>query len=234
MAKNVCANGHLVPPGDKVCPVCGAPAVNRRTAIRNTAIAGVLALSLIGGGIAGVHHLVTRNNEPTGSDVVAEQPVDNNQGGNQEQDNGAAAPEQNAPANPEVALVDPAMVRDETGVLAAHSAALNTALNNVATQTPYRLFVVYVNSFGGTNHNAWANQAAADANLGVNDLLLAVALDGQYALSYDNSTDLTDAQLNAIDNAAKAALDTADRAGANADWSLAPIAAANAIIAASH
>lgn len=227
-----CANGHAVPAGERTCPVCGAPAVSKGAARRNAALAGLVALGLIGGGAFGIHHLVTRNNAPPETaEVVAVQPVEptgeqdaGNQGAEQappDQGADAAPPAQAAPpAAPDTQLVDSAMVRDETGLLSGNQAQLATALNQVADQTPYRLFVVYVNSFDGMDSVQWANRAATQAGLGHNDLLLAVAVgDQEYGLSFDNNIQLNNNQLNQIQSAIETELGRAARG--QADWSMA-------------
>ncbi|MFE6971189.1 TPM domain-containing protein [Isoptericola sp. NPDC057653] len=115
-------------------------------------------------------------------------------------------------------------VTDQAGVLGAgDEAQVQTALDALADETPYQLFVVYVDSFDGADGPSWANATANNGALGANDLLLAVATeDGAYGLSVDNNAALTDAQLDAVD----ATVEDHLRDG---DWAGAAIAAADTV-----
>lgn len=117
-----------------------------------------------------------------------------------------------------------AYVLDTVGAIAGDEPAVQSALDTLYDRAQIQLFVVYVSTFDNpSNANDWADETAIDNNLGVNDLLLAVAIDDrQYALSFDNAFSLSDAQLDVVD----AAIEERLRAD---DWSGAAIAGAQAI-----
>jgi hypothetical protein len=120
------------------------------------------------------------------------------------------------------AVTDQADVLDDT-------AEVQAALNRLADQTPYQLFVVYVDTFDGLDGETWANATANNARLGESDILLAVAVeDSLYGLSVDTNIDLSDAQLNTVEDATEDALRAASQAPeGQADWGAAAIAAAD-------
>jgi hypothetical protein len=119
-------------------------------------------------------------------------------------------------------------VTDQAGVLADREAEVREALDRVATETQYQLFVVYVPSFSGMDGTAWADTTATNANLGRNDILLAVANEERsYGLSVDQSIALSDAELDGIQDAAVDAL-------RNDDWAGAAVAAADATVEAAN
>ncbi|MFB7798580.1 TPM domain-containing protein, partial [Isoptericola sp. NPDC056134] len=115
-------------------------------------------------------------------------------------------------------------ITDQSGVLDdGDEARVQTSLDQLADETPYQLFVVYVESFDGTDGRDWANRTATDAGLGVNDLLLAVATEGRaYGLSVDTNNGLSDAQLDQVEQVAEDHL-------RDDDWAGAAIAAADTI-----
>ncbi|QAY64851.1 TPM domain-containing protein [Xylanimonas allomyrinae] len=123
-------------------------------------------------------------------------------------------------------------ITDRVGVLGDRTADVQAALDRVADETTFRLFVVYVDSFDTLDGRSWANQTATAAHLGLHDILLTVATgDRSFGLSVDNNVDLTPQNIDAIENAATDKL----RAAANApegegDWGAAAIAAADAIV----
>ncbi|SKC39074.1 TLP18.3, Psb32 and MOLO-1 founding protein of phosphatase [Krasilnikoviella flava] len=114
-------------------------------------------------------------------------------------------------------------ITDQSGVLDGDEAQVQASLDELAEQTPYQLFVVYVDSFDGTDGRDWANRTATDAGLGVNDLLLAVATeDRAYGLSVDTNNGLSDAQLDQVE-------ETVEDHLRDDDWAGAAIAAADTI-----
>jgi hypothetical protein len=114
-------------------------------------------------------------------------------------------------------------ITDQSGVLAGDEAQVQAALDELAEQTPYQLFVVYVDAFDGTDGRDWANRTATDAGLGVNDLLLAVATeDRAYGLSVDTNNGLSDARLDEVE-------ETVEDHLRDDDWAGAAIAAADTI-----
>lgn len=120
------------------------------------------------------------------------------------------------------AVTDRADVLDDT-------AEVQASLDRLADSTQYQLFVVYVDSFDGLDGPSWANATANNARLGVDDLLLAVAVeDSLYGLSVDTNIDLSDADLDSIEAATEDALRAAAQAPeGQGDWGAAAIAAAD-------
>lgn len=135
---------------------------------------------------------------------------------------GAAVLALSASAVPPLTQLD-SEITDQAGVLDGDEAQVQAALDQLADETPYQLFVVYVESFDGTDGRDWANRTATDAGLGVNDLLLAVATeDRAYGLSVDTNNGLSDAQLDQVE-------ETAEDHLRDDDWAGAAIAAADTI-----
>ncbi|WP_159793800.1 TPM domain-containing protein [Puerhibacterium puerhi] len=108
-------------------------------------------------------------------------------------------------------------------------AEVQAALDRLADETRFQLFVIYVDTFDGLDGESWAIATANNARLGVDDLLLAVAVeDSLYGLSVDANIDLSDADLDAIEAATEDALTAAGRAPeGEADWGAAAIVAAD-------
>ncbi|MGX5681343.1 TPM domain-containing protein [Schumannella luteola] len=101
-----------------------------------------------------------------------------------------------------------AYVLDTVGAVAGDESRVMDALDSLYERAGIQLFVVYVDSFtGATDAVDWADTTAIDNGLGVNDLLLAVAVDDrQYALSVDSGFPLTDAQLDDAESAIESQL----------------------------
>jgi hypothetical protein len=111
-------------------------------------------------------------------------------------------------------------VVDRAGVLGGQ-AQVQAALDELRQETGVQLFVVFVNSFDGVEHQEWADQTASASGLGSSDYLLAVAVqDRSYAYSVEQDADLTDAQLERV-----ATEEIEPRLAAN-DWAGAVVAAA--------
>ena len=135
---------------------------------------------------------------------------------------GAAVLALSASAVPPLTQLD-SEITDSSGVLGDDEAQVQGALDQLADETPYQLFVVYVDSFDGRDGPSWANDTANNAALGVNDLLLAVATeDRSYGLSVDTNNGLSDAQLDQVEEVAEDHL-------RDDDWAGAAIAAADTI-----
>lgn len=113
---------------------------------------------------------------------------------------------------------------DSAGVLGADAVAVEEALTRLADETPLDLFVVFVDSFDGMDSAAWVNEAASASNLGVNDVLLAVAVGDRV---YDVSVD-TDGVVEAA-TISRILADGVEPALANDDWSGAAIAFADGL-----
>ncbi|MBX9245978.1 TPM domain-containing protein, partial [Actinotalea ferrariae] len=132
------------------------------------------------------------------------------------------APAGGAVTEPPVRLEDE--ITDTVGALGGRTADVRAALDALADETPYQLFVAFVDSFDGTDPFDWAAQSAIDSGLGVNDVLLAVAVeDRQYAISVDDAIALSDQQLGAIDSQRVEPSLSAD------DWAGAAIGAADGL-----
>ncbi|MGW8484174.1 TPM domain-containing protein [Microbacterium sp. NPDC055903] len=128
-----------------------------------------------------------------------------------------------AVATPPVAL-ESGFVTDHAGVLSADEIdATNARLGELSNAGNGDLYVVFVDAFTDpTDATQWADDTAIDNGLGVDQILLAVAVEEQqFALSIDPANPLSDGDLGAIESAAQAEL----RSG---NWAGAAIAAADA------
>lgn len=115
-------------------------------------------------------------------------------------------------------------ITDPAGVLGDDAPEVQQALDRLAAETPYQLFVVYVDSFDGIDGRDWANATATNAALGVDDMLLAVATEDEvYGLSVDTSIDLSDERLDALETAAEDEL-------RDGSWAGAAVAAVDAVL----
>src|SRR5690625_3724765 len=105
--------------------------------------------------------------------------------------------------------------RTSDSVLAADSDRAQQAITELREETGLDLFVVFVDTFAGTDALTWADETAAASDLGSQDLLLAVAVeDRAYAMSVDNASGLSDSQLAAAEQAIEERLADNDWAGA--------------------
>lgn len=111
------------------------------------------------------------------------------------------------PASPPITLTD--AVTDGAGVLTdAEREDVLDAVDRLAGETDLRMFVVYIESFDGTDPVDWANASANQSGLRTDDLLLAIATaDGEFGLSADSNVTLTDGQLRQVDSAVAAAVE---------------------------
>ena len=116
-------------------------------------------------------------------------------------------------------------VVDSAGVLGDQTDEVVDSLNESADRSGRQLFVAYVGTF--TNPEAadeWASRTAIDNNMGAEDYLLAVAVDGRaYYLSAANDASLSDAELDQI------SLEVVEPRLRDEDWAGAAIAAGEAI-----
>jgi hypothetical protein len=112
-------------------------------------------------------------------------------------------------------------VTDRVGALTAGRSEVDAALARLRTDTGLQLFVVFVDSFDGTDAQTWTDRTAALSDLRDRDALLAVATeDRSYAYSF-GPTGLTDEQLEQV------ALDDIEPALARSDWAGAVVGAAD-------
>ncbi|MFF1876128.1 TPM domain-containing protein, partial [Kitasatospora herbaricolor] len=117
-------------------------------------------------------------------------------------------------------------VVDQAGVLdAGQTSTVENAAEKLYSDHRVDLYVVYVDRFTNPTDAAdWANQTAANNNLGPSDYLLAVATDGRaYYLSGDSAGPVTDDQLDQIE---RNDVEPKLKAG---DWSGAAVAAADGL-----
>ncbi|WP_425956025.1 TPM domain-containing protein [Xylanimonas sp. McL0601] len=136
-----------------------------------------------------------------------------------------------AQAEPPLTSLD-GEITDHSDVLSEQQTAdVQAALDKLANETKYQLFVVYTESFDGMDGLAWANATANGAHLGLNDVLLAVATgDRLFGISVDANSDISTADFDHIENATRDAMRTAANAPeGQADWGAAAIAAADAL-----
>jgi uncharacterized membrane protein YgcG len=119
-----------------------------------------------------------------------------------------------------------AYVLDTVGVVAGDESRIIDALDDLYSEANIQLFVVYVSTFTGADDAVdWADRTAILNSLGVDDVLLAVAVDDrQYALSIDQDFPLTDAQLTEAESAIENEL-------RNDQWADAAIAGAESMAA---
>ena len=101
-----------------------------------------------------------------------------------------------------------AYVLDTVGAIAGDEPRVQSALDGLYSATGIQLFVVYVDTFSlATDSIAWANETAQINGLGVDDVLLAVAVsDRQYGLSVADGFVLDDAGLTRVERAIEAEL----------------------------
>jgi uncharacterized membrane protein YgcG len=113
-------------------------------------------------------------------------------------------------------------ITDEVGALDGRRDEVDDALTRLREDTGLQLFVAFVDSFGETPAQQWAQETAQRSDLGDRDALLAVATgDRAYAYTFDQQFPLSDAQL---DDVAATAIEPALSQN---DWAGAVIGAAN-------
>lgn len=109
---------------------------------------------------------------------------------------------------------------DEAGVI-AEPVEVEAALERLRTEDGIQLWAVFVDTFAGAPAQRWADEVAVDNGLGLNDVLLAVAVDDrQYAYSVDQSFPLDDSALALV------AADAIEPELQDENWDEAVIAAA--------
>ncbi|WP_369369925.1 TPM domain-containing protein [Promicromonospora sp. Populi] len=126
------------------------------------------------------------------------------------------------PASPPITLTD--SVTDGAGVLSdAERQEVRDAVDRLADESDLRMFVVYIESFDGTEPVDWANASANRSGLGTDDLLLAVAtVDHEFGLSADTNVQLTSGDIGRINNVVASAVE-------DEQWTPAAIDAADTV-----
>src|SRR5215207_9327854 len=117
-------------------------------------------------------------------------------------------------------------VVDTAGVLSnGEIAEIEAAVDQTASENGRQLFVAYVDEFTNpADAVQWATETANDNNLGTEDYLLAVAVEGRaYYLSAADDASATDADLDRI------SLRVIEPELRDEDWAGAAIAAADAL-----
>lgn len=93
---------------------------------------------------------------------------------------------------------------DDVDALGSREPEVQAALDDLASQHGIDLIVVYTDRFtGAADREAWADEVAVQNQLGVDDVVLAVATkDRLYQLSVDPDFELTDSQLEEVETEA--------------------------------
>lgn len=118
-------------------------------------------------------------------------------------------------------------ITDQVGALGGRTAEVRSHLDRLSADTRFDLWVVFVDTFDGANPQTWADDTATVSQLGVDDILLAVATgDRAYAFSLDTAASVTDAQI------AHVRADLVEPLLSSSDWAGAAIAAADGFRAA--
>ncbi|WP_049821062.1 TPM domain-containing protein [Kineococcus radiotolerans] len=106
-------------------------------------------------------------------------------------------------------------VTDQVGALAGQEQRVTDAAAALRSGTGVQLWVVYVDSFDGSDGQTWADRTAVTSGLGADDVLLAVATgDRAYAYSVDEGFRLDDGQVQEVARDTEAELADDDWAGA--------------------
>ncbi|WP_454050959.1 TPM domain-containing protein [Cellulomonas sp. Marseille-Q8402] len=114
-------------------------------------------------------------------------------------------------------------ITDEVGALGGQESTAQAALDQLAEETDYQLYVVYVADFDGQTPEAWTTAARTSSGLGDSDLTLAVATEArQYYLAPGSVPGLTSDQLDDV------AADVEDQLR-DSDWAGAAVTAADGV-----
>ncbi len=113
--------------------------------------------------------------------------------------------------------LDDGFVTDDTGALSSSEhEAVETRLDELASQSDADLFVVFVDRFTDpADRIEWTDRVAVQNNLGANQYLLAIAVDERsYYISADLNGPLSDAKLTDVEQKIQPLLSDGDWAGA--------------------
>ncbi|MGC0144760.1 TPM domain-containing protein [Pseudactinotalea sp. Z1732] len=100
-------------------------------------------------------------------------------------------------------------------VLDSGRAEAQDAIDELREETGYLLFVVFVDTFGGTNYDDWVDETANLSNLGDRDLLLAVAVqDSAYGVSISDTSGLSAATMDRAETRIRSELGAENWSGA--------------------
>lgn len=90
-------------------------------------------------------------------------------------------------------------IEDRAGVLGDREAEVQHALDELQGSERVQLWLAYVDTFSGTGAQDWADETAAESDFGLNDVLLAIAVeDRAYAYSVDQDFALSQEQMDEI------------------------------------
>lgn len=120
------------------------------------------------------------------------------------------------PAQASGPLTLPDQITDETAAqVLGHSPEAQEAVDELQAETGYRLFMVFVDTFGGLDYEQWADETAELSQLGDADLLVAVAVQEEnYAVNVSDASGFTDAQLDRVERQISSRLSAGDWSGA--------------------
>jgi hypothetical protein len=100
--------------------------------------------------------------------------------------------------------VDPVAITgdvvDDVDVLSSgDEAEVQAALDTLAQETPYQLYVVYVDDFEDQSGKEWAQATATESGLGADDVVLAVATESRrFALAPESTGELSSEELQQV------------------------------------
>jgi LPXTG-motif cell wall-anchored protein len=118
-------------------------------------------------------------------------------------------------------------IEDRVGALEGREDEVQEAIEELEDEEQIQLWLAYVDSFSGVGAQEWASETAEQSDLGLSDVLLAVATgDRAYAYSVDEQFPLSDDELADI------AAESIEPELSDGDWAGAAIAAANELQAA--
>ena len=87
-------------------------------------------------------------------------------------------------------------IEDRVGALDGQRGDVQAAIDELRREDDIQLWLVYVDTFSGVGAQEWADQTAEESDLGLSDVLLAVAIgDRAYAYSVDDEFPLSDSEL---------------------------------------
>jgi hypothetical protein len=123
------------------------------------------------------------------------------------------------PASAALPAVEPVPITsdivDEVGALDGDEAEVQAALDDLAAETPYQLYVVYVDDFEDQRGSDWVQEAATESGLGADDFVLAVATESErFALAPESTGELSRDEVQQVSREVEDALGTGDWAGA--------------------
>jgi hypothetical protein len=112
-------------------------------------------------------------------------------------------------------------IEDRAGVLDGREDEVQEAIDELRREDDIQLWLAYVDTFSGVGAEEWAEETAEQSDLGLSDVLLAVATeDRAYAYSVDEEFPLSDDEL------ARIASEDVEPELADEDWAGAAVAAA--------